>query len=167
MLYTSMLIFNIVLETKFVLGIKQNISILQRSSHMYRSTTVIVLLLASRSGPYDIIQIAFHRATITALPIRPRSKISSKSCLFLLDLCKLGMATGRVRAEFFHTRTRPAGQDPWPEPDPFIKRIFSPGPGPAPTGPTGPAGPVPHDQSSPAQNQKQNFFFERESKQKF
>ena len=71
----------------------------------------------------------------------------------------LGMATGRVRAGFFHTRTRPAGQDPWPEPDPFIKRIFSPGPGPAPTGPTGPAGPVPHDQSSPAQNQKQNFFF--------
>ena len=79
----------------------------------------------------------------------------------------LGMATGRVRAGFFHTRTRPAGQDPWPEPEPFIKRIFFPGPGPAPTGPTGPAGPVPHDQSSPAQNQKQNFFFERESKQKF
>ena len=77
----------------------------------------------------------------------------------------LGMATGRVQVGFFHTRTRPAGQDPWPEPDPFIKRIFFPGPGPAPTGPMGPAGPVPHDQSSPAQNQKQ-IFFERENRNK-
>ena len=83
----------------------------------------------------------------------------------------LGMATGRVRAGFFHTRTRPAGQDPWPEPDPFIKRIFfpgpGPGPGPAPTGPTGPAGPVLHDQSSPAQNQKQNFFLRENRNNKF
>ena len=69
---------------------------------------------------------------------------------------QVGRATGRVRAGFFHTRTRPTGQDPWPEPDSFTKRIFFPGPGPAPTGP---AGPVPHDQSSPAQNQKQKFFF--------
>ena len=29
------------------------------------------------------------------------------------------MVTGRVRAGFFHTRTQPAGQDPWPGPAPF------------------------------------------------
>ena len=67
------------------------------------------------------------------------------------------MATGWVRAEFFHTRTRPAGQDPRPEPGPFTKRIFFPGPEPGSTGPTGPAGPVPHDQSSP--KSKTKFFF--------
>ena len=36
----------------------------------------------------------------------------------------VGMATGRVRAGFFHTRTQPAGQDPWPGPDPFTKQVF-------------------------------------------
>ena len=66
----------------------------------------------------------------------------------------LGMATGRVRAEFFNTRTRPAGQDLQPEPGPFTKRIFFSGPRPGPTSPTGP---VPHDQSSP--KSKTNFFF--------
>ena len=34
------------------------------------------------------------------------------------------MATGRVWAGFFHTRTRLAGQDLWPGPGPFIKQIF-------------------------------------------
>ena len=53
----------------------------------------------------------------------------------------LGMATGRVRAGFFHIRTRPAGQDPQPRPGPFTKRIFFPGPGPAPAGPRGLHGP--------------------------
>ena len=47
----------------------------------------------------------------------------------------IGMATGRVRAGFFHTRTRPAGQDPWPGPAPFRVPGFFPGP-------AGPAGPV-------------------------
>ena len=50
----------------------------------------------------------------------------------------LGMATGRVRAGFFHTRTRPAGQDPWPGPAPFRVPGFFPGPRPAPAGPRGP-----------------------------
>ena len=53
----------------------------------------------------------------------------------------LGMATGRVRAGFFHTRTRPAGQDPWPGPAPFRVSGFFPGPRPAPAGPHGPRGP--------------------------
>ena len=34
------------------------------------------------------------------------------------------MATGWVRVGFFHTRTRPMGQDPWPGTDPFTKRVF-------------------------------------------
>ena len=51
------------------------------------------------------------------------------------------MATGRVRVGFFHTRTRPAGQDPWPRPAPFRVPGFFPGPRPAPTGPHGPRGP--------------------------
>ena len=34
------------------------------------------------------------------------------------------MATGRVRVEFFHTRARPAGLDPRPEPGPISKWIF-------------------------------------------
>ena len=48
------------------------------------------------------------------------------------------MATGWVRAGFFHIRTRPAGQDPWPEPAPFRVPGFFPGLGPAPVGPHGP-----------------------------
>ena len=51
------------------------------------------------------------------------------------------MAMGRVRAGFFHTRTRPAGQDPWPGPAPFRIPGFFPGPRPAPAGPHGPHGP--------------------------
>ena len=38
------------------------------------------------------------------------------------------MATGRVRAGFFYTRTRPAGQDLWPGPDPLTKQVFFQGP---------------------------------------
>ena len=52
--------------------------------------------------------------------------------------CKNGMPTGRVWAGFFHTRTRPAGQDPWPRPGPFRVPGFFLGPGPAPVGPYGP-----------------------------
>ena len=51
---------------------------------------------------------------------------------------QVGMATGRVRAGFFHTQTRPAGQDPRSEPDPFTKWVFFPGPGPTPVGLRGP-----------------------------
>ena len=51
------------------------------------------------------------------------------------------MATGRVQAEFFHSQTRLTGLKPWPEPDPFTKRVFFSGPGPAPVGPHGPRGP--------------------------
>ena len=47
----------------------------------------------------------------------------------------LGMATGRVRAGFFHTRTRPVRQDPWPGPAPFRVPGFFLGPGPTPVGP--------------------------------
>ena len=48
------------------------------------------------------------------------------------------MATGRVRAGFFHTRVRPVGLDPRPEPGPISKRIFFAGPRRAPPGPVGP-----------------------------
>ena len=41
---------------------------------------------------------------------------------------RLGMATGRVRAGFFHSRTRPTGQDPWPGPAPFRVPGFFLGP---------------------------------------
>ena len=43
----------------------------------------------------------------------------------------LGITTGRVRAEFFHTRTWPAGQDLRPGPSPFTKQVFFPRPRPA------------------------------------
>ena len=45
------------------------------------------------------------------------------------------MATGRVWAGFFYTRSQPAGLDLSPGPDPFIKWIFFPGPRPASQGP--------------------------------
>ena len=51
------------------------------------------------------------------------------------------MAMGRVRAGFFHTRTQPAGQDPWPKPSLFRVPGFFPGPGPAPAGPRRSHGP--------------------------
>ena len=51
------------------------------------------------------------------------------------------MATSRVRAGFFHIRTRPVGQDPQPRPDSFTKRIFFPGPRPTSVGPRGLHGP--------------------------
>ena len=60
------------------------------------------------------------------------------------------MTTGRVRAGFFHIRTRPAGQDPQPRPGPFTKRIFFPGPGPAPAGaPRAPRAPLGRGTSGP------------------
>ena len=70
----------------------------------------------------------------------------------------LGMTTGRVRARFFHTRTRPAGQDLWPRPVPFRVLGFFLGPGPAPAGPRGPRleiGP----NSWPNQKKKPRFIF--------
>ena len=45
---------------------------------------------------------------------------------------------GRVRVGFFHTRTRPMGQDLWPELAPFRVPGFFLGPGPAPAGPREP-----------------------------
>ena len=48
------------------------------------------------------------------------------------------MTMGRVRAVFFHTRTRLAGQDPWLELGPFIKHIFFSGPRLTPLSPTQP-----------------------------
>ena len=45
------------------------------------------------------------------------------------------MTTGQVRAGFFHTWTRPTGQDPWPGPGPFRVPGFFPRPGLAPAGP--------------------------------
>ena len=53
----------------------------------------------------------------------------------IVQLIELGMATCRVQTWFFHTRTRPAGLDPRPEPAPISKRIFFTGPRPAPPGP--------------------------------
>ena len=76
---------------------------------------------------------------------------------------RVGMATGRVRAGFFHTRTRPAGQDPWPEPAPFRVPGFFPGPRPAPAEPHGPRGPRLEigPKSWPNQKKKKSpdFFF--------
>ena len=66
----------------------------------------------------------------------------TKLCSYLaILLFWIGMATGRVRAGFFHTQTRPAGQDAWPGPAPFRVPGFFPGPRPAPVGPHGPHGP--------------------------
>ena len=45
------------------------------------------------------------------------------------------MVKGRVRAGFFHTWTRPVGQDPRPGPGPFRVPGYFPGPGLAPTKP--------------------------------
>ena len=45
------------------------------------------------------------------------------------------MTTDWIRAEFFHTWTRPAGQDLWLKPGLFRVPGFFPGPGSAPTGP--------------------------------
>ena len=53
------------------------------------------------------------------------------------------MATGRVWAWFFHTRTWPAGQDLWPGLGPFIKRIFFPKAQTCPAGLHGPRWPQP------------------------
>ena len=48
---------------------------------------------------------------------------------------KLGMATGRVRAGFFHTWTRPAGQDLRLGPSSFTNRVFFQGLEPTPVEP--------------------------------
>ena len=58
------------------------------------------------------------------------------------------MATGRIRARFFHTQTRPAGLSYKPGPGPFIKQILNPKP--APLGLRGP------DALMPSQAQNQN-----------
>ena len=76
---------------------------------------------------------------------------------------EVGMATGRVRAGFFHTRTRPAGQDPWPGPAPFRVPGFFPGPRPAPAEPHGPRGPRleigPNLWPNQKKKKKSRFFF--------
>ena len=58
---------------------------------------------------------------------------------------RIGMATSRVQAGFFHTRTQPAGQDLRLGPDPFTKRVFFRGPNLPPQAPLSPtrSGPIP------------------------
>ena len=65
------------------------------------------------------------------------------------------MATGRVRAEFFHTRARPAGLDPRPKPGPISKWIFFFRAQTRLTGSMGPVGPRYFSAHSVAQK----FFF--------
>ena len=57
---------------------------------------------------------------------------------FGFGVLEVGMAMGWVRAGFFHTRTRPTGQDLWPGPGPFRVPGFFSGPGLAPAEPRGP-----------------------------
>ena len=74
------------------------------------------------------------------------------------------MATGWVRAGFFHIRTRPAGQDPWPEPAPFRVPGFFPGLGPAPVGPHGPRLEIgPNSWPNQKKKKAQIYFFPRSS----
>ena len=54
----------------------------------------------------------------------------------------VGMATGRVRARFLHTRTRLAGPDLRPGPSLIIKWIFLVRPKLAPPGPARLQGPI-------------------------
>ena len=53
---------------------------------------------------------------------KSRSDIFDFSCSIITF--SLGMATGRVRAGFLYTRTRPAGLNLLSEPGPFNKRVF-------------------------------------------
>ena len=72
------------------------------------------------------------------------------------------MATGRVWAGFFHTRTRPVGQDRRPRLDQFTKRVFFSGLNLPLSGPTGPVkglGPI----RGPT---KKNFFEAQSIKKK-
>ena len=84
----------------------------------------------------DIVNLAFNFGKTI-----PKPKIVRKVFRSLPERFHVGMATGRVRAGFFHTRTRPAGQDPWPGPAPFRVPGFFPGPRPAPAGVRGARGP--------------------------
>ena len=70
------------------------------------------------------------------------------------------MATGRVRAGFFHTRARPAGLDPRPEPGPISKRIFFlRGPDSPHRAPRAPRAPLGHGTSGPILwPKKKNFL---------
>ena len=69
------------------------------------------------------------------------------------------MAIGRVWAGFFHTRTRPAGQNPQPGPGPFTKRFFF--------GTwTHPHEPHPSWLVQPKIRNKKKIFFERKSETK-
>ena len=52
------------------------------------------------------------------------------------------MTTDRVWVEFFHTQTRPAGQDLWLRPSPFTKRVFFGGPDPSLSSPVKGLGPI-------------------------
>ena len=68
---------------------------------------------------------------------------------------QVGMATGRVRAGFFHIRTRPAGLSQKSEPGPFIKRVFFFTPNPPRRASTGP---VPHAQPSPKSETQTSIY---------
>ena len=83
-------------------------------------------LLYLGTGPYLTVGFAF---------LQPILFLATPSCHTTLSFLLLGMATGRVQARFFHIRTRPAGQDPWPRPGPFTKQIFFLRPEPASTRP--------------------------------
>ena len=58
------------------------------------------------------------------------NKLTKEVAIVCRDYCTeswgvvIGMATGRVRAEFLHTWTRPVGQDLQPKPGPIINRFF-------------------------------------------
>ena len=70
------------------------------------------------------------------------------------------MATGRVWAGFFHTRTQPTGQDPWPGPAPFRVPGFFPGPEPALAGPHGPRLEIgPNSWPNQKKKKSPNLFF--------
>ena len=83
------------------------------------------------STPHQILNFVWHIK-------RPQAILELFWKCVLLGWLQLGMATGRVRAGFFHTWTQPVGQDPWPGPAPFMVPGFFPRPGPAPAGPHGP-----------------------------
>lgn len=82
MLYTSMLILNMLLEPNFVLDFKQNISTKQRKFPHAKHKSTIVSMLASRSKRHHITQ---------PPSLAPMSKIQKhkKSVTPFSDLCKL------------------------------------------------------------------------------
>lgn len=103
-------------KPSFVLGIKQNISTLQRSSHAYRYITVIVPLPTSRSRPHCIIQIASHGATVVASLPCPTSIKLSKPVTHLSNLCKSSLRLMKLTIQMCSTASHdqnPGTPSPW------------------------------------------------------